>query len=111
MKRGVRSKKVVVPPDIENCAPSTSAETTLIVQQEDEVKTKRIKKSVQEVVETQVISTKTIVKDFCDVDEKIQNHIKRIEEMRISADAPVDTMGCHMLADRNAEPKVNFKSL
>uniref|UniRef100_A0A914EGY6 Endonuclease III homolog n=1 Tax=Acrobeloides nanus TaxID=290746 RepID=A0A914EGY6_9BILA len=32
--------------------------------------------------------------------------IQRIEQMRLAADAPVDTMGCHMLADKTADPKV-----
>lgn len=40
--------------------------------------------------------------------ENIAEHIKNIQKMREKNDAPVDTMGCHMLADSNADPKVFF---
>lgn len=33
-------------------------------------------------------------------------HLDNIRQMRSSKDAPVDTMGCHMLADKLADPKV-----
>lgn len=42
----------------------------------------------------------------------IKEHIRRIEVMRKDMAAPVDTMGCHMLADPNTDPKVgNFHCL
>jgi len=37
--------------------------------------------------------------------DEIKRHIEMIEEMRKSSDAPVDTMGSHMLADKNANAK------
>lgn len=33
-------------------------------------------------------------------------HLENIKQMRSNWDAPVDSMGCHMLADALAEPKV-----
>lgn len=33
-------------------------------------------------------------------------HLENIKQMRSNKDAPVDSMGCHMLADALAEPKV-----
>lgn len=40
--------------------------------------------------------------------KNISEHIKWISKMRENGDAPVDTMGCHMLADKDADPKVIF---
>jgi hypothetical protein len=37
---------------------------------------------------------------------KVRQHISLIEQMRTSNDAPVDTMGCHMQADKSAPPNV-----
>lgn len=37
--------------------------------------------------------------------EDLEKHIKFIRTMREATIAPVDTMGCHMLADRAADPK------
>ncbi|KAI1731801.1 hhH-GPD superfamily base excision DNA repair protein [Ditylenchus destructor] len=42
---------------------------------------------------------------ICELPLNIAEHISFIEEMRKKADAPVDTMGCHMLADSSADPK------
>ncbi|KAI1725305.1 hhH-GPD superfamily base excision DNA repair protein domain-containing protein [Ditylenchus destructor] len=42
---------------------------------------------------------------ICELPPNIAEHINFIEEMRKTADAPVDTMGCHMLADSSADPK------
>lgn len=33
--------------------------------------------------------------------------LENIRRMRMHADAPVDTMGCHRLADENEDPKVS----
>lgn len=45
-----------------------------------------------------------------DIENGAQSNIRRdieiIGQMRQANDAPVDTMGCHMLADVNADPKV-----
>ncbi|MCP9257446.1 Endonuclease III-like protein 1 [Dirofilaria immitis] len=39
-------------------------------------------------------------------------HLENIKQMRSNRDAPVDSMGCHMLADALAEPKVfRFQTL
>lgn len=43
--------------------------------------------------------------------EPMAGHIRLIEEMRKLEAAPVDTMGCHMLADRTADPKVRTVSV
>lgn len=89
-----------------------------------EILMKRTKNKVTIKEETQVnkknlssISTDFIVQDIennitCISKEENQlspniiEHIKNIQKMRESNDAPVDTMGCHMLADLNADPKV-----
>ena len=34
--------------------------------------------------------------------------LENIQLMRVKNDAPVDTMGCHALADKNTDPKVRF---
>lgn len=41
---------------------------------------------------------------------KWEEQLKNIMKMRESRDAPVDTLGCHMIADVLAEPKVYFSS-
>uniref|UniRef100_A0A1I7V921 Endonuclease III homolog n=1 Tax=Loa loa TaxID=7209 RepID=A0A1I7V921_LOALO len=41
-----------------------------------------------------------------------KKHLENIKQMRSNWDAPVDSMGCHMLADALAEPKVfRFQTL
>ncbi|MFH4978837.1 hypothetical protein AB6A40_005546 [Gnathostoma spinigerum] len=46
----------------------------------------------------------------CEASEKVNSmykqHLKNIEEMRASNDAPVDRVGCHQLADKKSEPNV-----
>lgn len=34
--------------------------------------------------------------------------LEKIAQMRLEGDAPVDTKGCHMLADKTADPQVLF---
>uniref|UniRef100_A0A0M3IAK3 Uncharacterized protein n=1 Tax=Ascaris lumbricoides TaxID=6252 RepID=A0A0M3IAK3_ASCLU len=37
-----------------------------------------------------------------------ERHLERLQQMRESKDAPVDTMGCHMLGDVLASPQVCY---
>lgn len=44
--------------------------------------------------------------------DKLSQNIVLIKSMRQGADAPVDLMGCHTCADRNADPKTfRFQTL
>ncbi|PAV59505.1 hypothetical protein WR25_16311 [Diploscapter pachys] len=42
-----------------------------------------------------------------DIEDIWKVHLERIEKMRSTVEAPVDTQGCHKLADPLAEPKVH----
>lgn len=50
----------------------------------------------------------SMVEDIFPLPKNILKHIQIIQEMRKSANAPVDTMGCHLLADPAADPKVTY---
>lgn len=51
--------------------------------------------------------TEIAVEDSCAGNEPLwKKHLENIKQMRSSGDAPVDSMGCHMLADKLADPKV-----
>ena len=39
-------------------------------------------------------------------DSTLASNIRAIRQMKRNGGAPVDTMGCHMLGDRDADPKV-----
>ncbi|RCN50134.1 putative endonuclease III [Ancylostoma caninum] len=45
------------------------------------------------------------VKKTCDIEDLWKLQLEKITEMRKSGDAPVDTMGCHKLADPLATPE------
>ncbi|EYC06276.1 hypothetical protein Y032_0077g1118 [Ancylostoma ceylanicum] len=45
------------------------------------------------------------VKKVCDIEDLWKLQLEKITEMRKSGDAPVDTMGCHKLADPLATPE------
>uniref|UniRef100_A0A914GX72 Endonuclease III homolog n=1 Tax=Globodera rostochiensis TaxID=31243 RepID=A0A914GX72_GLORO len=52
------------------------------------------------------------IEDCPSYNDLIETHIKLIRQMREKVSAPVDTMGCHMLADGKADPKTNrFQTL
>lgn len=57
-------------------------------------------------VETIVDIEESVSTDSFPLLKKIFEHLQLIQEMRKDVDAPVDSMGCHMLADPNADPKV-----
>lgn len=70
------------------------------------------------IIKYEPIKIKTIVDieesvstDSFPLSKEIFEHLQLIQEMRKDADAPVDSMGCHMLADPNADPKVILFSI
>ncbi|VDK47406.1 unnamed protein product [Gongylonema pulchrum] len=50
-----------------------------------------------------------MAKDCCSTgtEPAWKRHLENIRQMRSGRDAPVDSMGCHMLADKLADPKVS----